>query len=215
MSLISLDLNSPSRNKAPAKSPSSDRYLRLTYSISRGWLPRRGLLFSLLVHEIAIVALMFIPPPSGPRPRVWREKQWDTTMIPKEALYLPQLGGRNEGGSAEKAGGEASPVPKRPAPAAGARGVTYAGKQQIISNPPNPTNHIQTILQPDLPNPPTLKAFVPLPNMVIIAQAVPLPPPPRSVTPPPPPPSPVVPPRPAAQPVETPAAAVEPLAPRV
>ena len=215
MSLISLDLNSPSRNKAPAKSPSPDRYLRLTYSVSRGWLPRRGLLFSLLVHEIAIVALMFIPPPSGPRPRVWREKQWDTTMIPKEALYLPQLGGGSEGGSAEKAGGEASPVPKSPAPAAGARGVTYAGKQQIISNPPNPTNHIQTILQPDLPNPPTLKAFVPLPNMVIIAQAVPLPPPPRSVTPPPPPPSPVVPPRPAAQPVVTPAATVKPPAPRV
>ena len=212
MPLISLDLNSPSRNKAPAKSPSPDRDLRLTYSVSRRWFPRRGFLFSLLVHEIAIVALMFLFPSSGPRPRVGLEKQWETTMIPKDVLYLPQLGGGTKDGSAEKAGGEASPRPKSPAPAAGARGVTYAGKQQIVSNPPNPTNHIQTILQPDLPNPPTLKAFVPLPNIVIIAQALPLPPPPRSVTPSP---SPVVPPRPAAQPVETPAATVKPPAPIV
>ncbi len=216
MPLLSLDLNSPAQNKAPAKSSSPDRDLWLTCNVSRRWLPRRGLLFSLLVHEIAIVGLMFIPPPSGPRSRVWREKQWEITMIPKDVLYLPQLGGGTKGGSAAKTGGEASPQPKNPAPAVGARGVTYEGKQQIVSNPPNPTNHIQTILQPDLPNPPTLKAFVPLPNIVIIAQALPLPPPPRSVTPPPPlPPSPVVPPRPAAQPVETPAATVKPPAPIV
>ena len=210
MPLLSFDLNAPPRNKAPAKLPSPDRSLPLTCSVSRRWFPRRGFLFSLLVHEIAIVALMFFFPSSGPRPRVWREKQWDATMIPKEALYLPQLGGGSEGGSAEKAGGEASPGPQSPAPAAGARGVTYPGKQWIISKPANPTNHIQTILQPDLPNPPTLKAFVPLPNMVIIAHALPLPPPPRSVTPPPPPPSPVVPPRPAAQPVVAPVATVKP-----
>jgi len=216
MPLLSLDLNSPSQNKAPAKSPSPGRDLWLTCNVSRGWLPRRGLLFSLLVHEVAIVGLMFIPPLSGSRPRVWREKQWEITMIPKDVLYLPQLGGGTKGGSAAKAGGEASPQPKSPAPAAGARGATYAGKQQIVSNPPNPTNHIQTILQPDLPNPPILKAFVPLPNMVIIAQALPLPPPPRSVMPPRPlPPSPVVPPRPAAQPVETPAATAKPPAPIV
>ena len=166
MSLLSLDLNPPSRNNTPARLPSSGCYLRLTYSASRGWFPGRGVLFSLLVHEIAIVALIFIPLSSSLRPRVWREKQWDATMIPKDALYLPQLGGGSEGRSAEKAGGEASPRPKSPAPAASARGVTYAGKQQIVSNPPNPTNHIQTILQPDLPNPPTLKAFVPLPNKI-------------------------------------------------
>ena len=154
MSLLSLDLNPPSRNNTPARLPSSGCYLRLTYSASRGWFPGRGVLFSLLVHEIAIVALIFIPLSSSLRPRVWREKQWDATMIPKDALYLPQLGGGSEGGSAEKAGGEASPGPKSPAPAAGARGVTYAGKQLIISNPPNPTNHIQTILQPDLPTRP-------------------------------------------------------------
>ncbi len=121
MPLLSLDLNKPSRSRAPAKLPSSGRYLLQTYSNSRRWFPRRGFLFSLLVHEIAIVALMFFSPSSSPSPRVWREKQWDTTMIPKDVLYLPQLGGGSEGGSAETAGG--------------VRGVTYAGKQQIISNP--------------------------------------------------------------------------------
>ena len=116
MPLLSLDLNPPSRNKAPAKLPSPGRYLLLTYSTSRRWFPRRGLLFSLLVHEIAIVALMFFFPSSSPRPRVWREKQWDTTMIPKDVLYLPQLGGGSEGGSAEKAGGKASPAAQEPCP---------------------------------------------------------------------------------------------------
>ncbi len=40
--------------------------------------------------------------------------------------------------------------------------------QAILSNPPKPTNPMQTILQPDLPNPPSLENFVPLPNMLTL-----------------------------------------------
>ena len=101
----------------------------------------------------------------------------------------------------------ASPGPQSPAPAAGARGVTYPGKQwdpearEILPttfkqyfNPTYQPAHLEGVCS--LP-----------PNMVIIAHALPLPPPRSSVTPPPPPPSPVVPPRPAAQPVVAPVAA--------
>jgi hypothetical protein len=40
--------------------------------------------------------------------------------------------------------------------------------QTILSNPPHATNHMQTILQPDLPNPPSLENFVSLPNMLTL-----------------------------------------------
>ena len=36
--------------------------------------------------------------------------------------------------------------------------------QTILSNPPHATNHMQTILQPDLPNPPSLENFISLPE---------------------------------------------------
>jgi hypothetical protein len=40
--------------------------------------------------------------------------------------------------------------------------------QTILSNPPQATNHMQTILQPDLPNPPSLENFVSLPNVLTL-----------------------------------------------
>ena len=40
--------------------------------------------------------------------------------------------------------------------------------QAILSNPPKPTNHMQTILQPDLPNPPSLENFISLPNILTL-----------------------------------------------
>jgi hypothetical protein len=40
--------------------------------------------------------------------------------------------------------------------------------QTILSNPPHATNHMQTILQPDLPNPPSLENFIPLPNILTL-----------------------------------------------
>ena len=185
MPLLSLDINPPPPVETPVSLPPSGRYLRLTYSTSRRWIPGRGLLFSLLLHEIAIVALAFYPPSSPSRARVWREKQWDAVMMSKEVLYLPQIGGGHAGGSSKKSVGEEGQGPNSPAPAVNARGVIYPGRQEIVSNPPNPTNRIQTVLHPDLPNPPPLKAYVPLPNMVMMAQALPAPPPPRAVAPPP------------------------------
>jgi len=180
MPLLSLELDTASPDSAPAQLPFSSHSLRLTYDTNRRWFPRRGFLLSLLVHEIAIVALLYVPPPTPSRPRVWREREWEVTMLPKDVLYLPEIGGGSKGGN----GGPGSKPTVLPAAAAGSGGMTYAGRQAIVSNPPNPTNHIQTVLHPDLPAPPPLKEFVPLPNMMTLAQPPPAPPLPKPAEPP-------------------------------
>jgi hypothetical protein len=49
--------------------------------------------------------------------------------------------------------------------------VLFAGKQHIVSDAPDPDNTIQTILQPDVLNPPRLRAPLPIPSIVKIAAA--------------------------------------------
>jgi hypothetical protein len=208
MSLLTLDLNPPPPPKHHLILPPAARYPRiLTGAVNERRLPLRGLLYSLILHEIAIGAMIFIPPVLGPRHPNWPEEHWEATMIPKGVLYLPQIGGGSEGSSPKKVSHKSS-GPKAPAAVASRPGPTFAGNQEIVSNPPNPTNHIQTILQPDLPKPPELKGFVPLPNMVFLAKALPPPPPPRPVEKPKPVPEAVQPPPPkpveAPKPVETP-----------
>ncbi len=56
--------------------------------------------------------------------------------------------------------------------ASNTKGLSYPGPQTIISDPPNPTNSIQTVLQPDIENPPVLIPPIPLPNIVQVAEAV-------------------------------------------
>jgi len=63
-----------------------------------------------------------------------------------------------------------------PAPVATGTGISRpvetppicCAPQTILSNPPHTTNHMQTILQPDLPNPPSLENFIPLPNILTL-----------------------------------------------
>lgn len=180
MAILSLNLNTRSPILPPLPMGRVPTHVILTGKpLLKRRLPIRGLIYSLILHEIAIGAMIFIPPILGPRHPDWPDKEWETTMIPKGVLYLPQLGGGHEGASPKKAAARASAGPKGPAPVKSRRGPTFAGNQEIVSNPPNPTNHIQTILQPDLPHPPTLKGLVPLPNMVLLAKAPPPPPPPK------------------------------------
>ena len=76
--------------------------------------------------------------------------------------------------------------------ASNAKGLSYPGPQTIISDPPNPTNSIQTVLQPDIENPPVLIPPIPLPNIVQVAEVAlvapkipePAPEPPKEVKPP-------------------------------
>ena len=87
-------------------------------------------------------------------------------------IYLPVLGGGGEGnGHAGGSPGEASKA-SSPAPSRASKGRAYPGPQPILSDPVNPTNDRQTIIQParEQEKPKILQQFVPLPNMVKIAK---------------------------------------------
>ena len=149
--------------------------------VTRGRLPSRGLLYSFLAHEIIIFAILFIPARFRAERRFVEIERW-LPVDTKIALTLPAIGGGHEGGGrpgGKPGGGSPKKGGTSPAPAPRAGGLVYPGPQPIVSNPPNPTNRIQTILQPDLVKPPELKVPLPLPNMVMLArgQRTPAPPP--------------------------------------
>jgi hypothetical protein len=150
----------------------------LTYAnASRGSAPGRGLLYSFLVHEVAIFGLLFV---AAHQPLPHETPPPELTQIvdlnqPKGIIYLPPLGGGSEGKGQAKVKAD---VQRKRSPAAGAaskKGFSFPGPQEILSNPPKPTNRIQTILQPGLANPPALKVPIALPNVVRMTEAEPVP----------------------------------------
>ena len=151
--------------------------------VTQGAAPGRGLLYSVVFHEVAIFALLLAPMRFRQERKFYEVERWlraDTKLT----YMLPAVGGGHEGGgrpggksgggSPHKGGGAESPAPRK-------GGLVYPGPQPIVSNPPNPTNRIQTILQPDLPKPPELKVPLPLPNVVLVKRGAPLPAPPPLV----------------------------------
>lgn len=150
--------------------------------VSRGRWPGRGLLYSFVAHEVAIFALLVIPSKFLPSERRFREVERWLPLDAKLTYSLPEIGGGHEGGGrpgGKPGGGSPRKGGPAPAPAPRAGGLVYPGPQPIVSNPPNPTNRIQTILQPDLVKAPELKVPLPLPNMVMLARG------PRAPAPPP------------------------------
>src|SRR5262249_1932313 len=61
------------------------------------------------------------------------------------------------------------------APARDHKSVAYPGPQEIVSNFQDPTNFIQTILQPALQNPSILKPPFLMPNILQMPNAAPIP----------------------------------------
>ena len=115
-------------------------------------------MYSLLVHEIVLFGVLavsiWIAPKTKPRPPEL------VGMINlrehRDIIYFPAIG-------------HESP------PAAERSGFSYPGPQTIISDVPEPTNRILTVLQPAIQNPPILKPPLLLPNMLQLppASAVP------------------------------------------
>ncbi|HTG59993.1 MAG TPA: hypothetical protein VMG63_11380, partial [Terriglobia bacterium] len=175
MELLSLDLQRPvDRPRDDVPSAQGTDRLQKSAEVSLGLLPGRGLLYSLLFHGVAIVALLFWPITHSSPQDSAPAKQWELTMIPKDVLYLPQLGGGRDGsGWGEVPAKGARNDDSAPAPTSSRGGVSYPGPQAVVSDPPYPTNHIQTIFQPAEVDPPTLKQFVPLPNAVRLPEAPP------------------------------------------
>lgn len=176
MPLLSLDPGTQHQVQFRVAPPAQPAEFALTsVGVSQGLFPGRGLVYSLLLHLIVILAILFHParPAATPQPA----KEWQVTMLPKDTIYLPALGGGSPGsGGAGSGPSSSSEKAQTPSVAAqGSAGASYPGRQTVVSNPPNPTNRIQTLLQPRIPNLPILKTFVPLPNMVKLAPAVPAP----------------------------------------
>src|SRR5712692_2767787 len=150
----------------------------LTFTeVGHGYRPGRGLLYSVIAHEIAFFSMFFL---SFSYSYTHRPRPEELTRVinlsdRKQVIYLPLLGGGSEG-EGHPGGGPGVPRKVSPAaPASSSKGLSYPGPQAIVSDPPKPTNRVQTVLQPGLENPPILQKFAPLPNIVQMADAGPRP----------------------------------------
>jgi hypothetical protein len=140
-------------------------------TLTGSYFPSRGLPFSLLVHTVALGAMVAVsvfdtpsPPTVPQRPIVA-----DTRSRERVIMYLPAL--RPDGPRARGGPNSRGPLPRSSSDASSRRGLVYPGPQQIISDSPKPDNRFQTVLQPDLRNAPILKPSLALPNLVHLADA--------------------------------------------
>jgi hypothetical protein len=147
---------------------SSERHGVPTFSTFKfGYLPARGLLYSTIFHEVALFALFLLftygLPFLDPQKITLRPNTQD------HLIYLPEVGGGTEG---QKSPGAGQSAPQQPsaAPAHASKGFAYPGPQAILSDPPNPTNALQTIQHPLLVHPEPIKKLIPLPNIVQMAE---------------------------------------------
>ena len=115
-----------------------------------GYVPARGLLYSVIGHEVALFALFLIftygLPALRPQKLLVRANSQD------RVIYLPELGGGTEGVKTPGGGPTAAPQLSA-APAHASKGFAYPGRQSILSDPPNPTNAFQTLQRPLLVHP--------------------------------------------------------------
>ncbi len=133
--------------------------------IPYGYSPGSGLGLSIIGHSLAVLLVFLFARYLYLQPQIATKPQIEA-MRSNDILILPTLGGGSEGnGLHGGATGEGS-KPSIGIRAQSRRGFAYPGPQPIVSNPPNATPGIQTILQPSLENLPRLRRYVPLPNIV-------------------------------------------------
>jgi hypothetical protein len=158
--------------------PSRKRQLSLFASVNLGrvYFPGRGVPYSFLFHAIVAVGYMFLPPLPAPLEPIPPPEKVVTLDLhdPEAMMFLPELGGGSQGMDLPVKRMNISRKEPSASAAGGSKGLSYPGPQRIISDPPNPTNEIQTILQPEIENPPILTPLIPLPNIVQIADASPV-----------------------------------------
>ena len=141
--------------------------------LSRFHFPARGLPGSLLLHGIALFLMLYSPvtPVSReafpPRQRAAVEDRPEQET--RSVMWLPPVGAPRRR-AAEVA--ESAPVESAEALPPPTRGLAYPGPQEIVSDPPDPTNPIQTLLQPELEDLPVLRPPLAIPNIVVTAPPV-------------------------------------------
>src|SRR5262249_30604299 len=123
------------------------------------YLPGRAILGSILVHSAVICGLLTISVSADFKE--FNRPSLRVTMVnlkdPNYRLYLPVLMGADPPPASEPDRGSLSVETKPNGPSDDRTSrLSYPGPQPIVSDFPNPTNHIQTILQPALTQPPVL-----------------------------------------------------------
>jgi len=179
MVLLSLNLRErpplyPKRQLPPAK-------FRLnSVDLNRGIVPFRGLSYSFLFHNVALFSALFLPVLADyyrTPPMPIGDQLFAIDLNHKAKLvYFPNLPAKdeNEQPKTEPKRADRSDAPAKP-PALRTQGLTYPGQEAVVSDVPNPTNKFQTLLQPAVVNPPVMRMPRPLPNILQMADAGPLP----------------------------------------
>ncbi len=168
MAIIRLVLQTPVAQPPPVEPA---QQLLASANLSRPYFPGRQLPFAILLQIVVLLTVILtsiLGYPIG-EPRIPEYLTKIERKMPKVVIYLPLVGGGNSGmffpfakpPEPEKRS-SAIRTPRR-------KGLSYPGPQPIVSDVPNPTNPIQTILQPELEKPPSLQPLLPLPNIVQMA----------------------------------------------
>ena len=149
--------------------------LRLSFPrVNRASFPAQALISSAIAHAVVIGWILFGPSlfgTSAPSRTLVAQDLSSTDHV----IYLPRLGGGSEGNGHAGGGSLVRRKGSAIAPAHGTPGMSYPGPQAILSNPPSPTNNLQTIMRPAIKKPSVLSAFIPAPNVVQTTNAGPLP----------------------------------------
>jgi len=136
-------------------------------------LPARGLPGSGSVHLVvlATIFLLSFAPVIRDGPSHMREsyRRIDIEQQPTSRPILPNLQSSSASASSPGAASSRSAPGRNAGSSASSMALLHTGPQHIISNTPDATNSVQTILQPDLPHPPRLATALPIPSMVRIA----------------------------------------------
>jgi len=132
-----------------------------------GYVPARGLLYSVIGHELALFGLFLLVHYGFPALRAERLVAHDNSQ--DHIVYLPELGGGSAGEKTPGGGPTAAPE-QSAAPAHASKGFAYPGRQAILSDPKNPTNAFQTVQRPLLVHPEPIQHLVPLPNILQLAE---------------------------------------------
>lgn len=159
--------------KAPERSRPIERPVLHSANLVHAYFPGKGLPLSLCLHAVLLCALLFlrmprITPlkiPQPPRNAVIERNEQRVVM------YLPLMGGGSFGLIAPQSRTKKRVRPPAEAAVSKPKGLSYPGRQEIISDPPDPTNLIQTLQQPALQQAPILPPPLLLPNIVQLAEA--------------------------------------------
>lgn len=132
--------------------------------------PARGFPTSTSVHIVIIASLLLLRlapiTRDDPRHRQFEQRvQLDDSREP----ILPEVQSSSASGSSPSSASSRSAQGHNAPSSASSMLLIHQRRQHIISNTPDATNPVQTILQPDLENPPRLAATLPIPSMVRMA----------------------------------------------